>query len=172
MSKFNLSTPKGFRDFLPYQMIKRQYLIRKITDCFAKFGFEPLETPALEYEQTLKGKYGEEEKLIYQLTTKGGDELALRYDQTVPLARVVSENPNLPKPFKRYQIQSVWRGENTQKGRYREFLQCDGDIIGSSSALTDAEILNLVLEIYADLRLEVTIKINDRAILNPWTKNM
>lgn len=155
-------TLKGFRDFLPEQANARQFVMGKIIETFRLFGFEPLETPALEFAETLKGKYGEEEKLIYEFETKGGDQVALRYDQTVPLARVIAQYPELPKPFKRYQIQPVWRGENTQKGRYREFMQCDADIIGSSSPLADAEVLNLILEIYKYLKLEVIIKINDR----------
>lgn len=162
MDKVKLATPKGFRDFLPEQASAREFVVGKITEVFRRFGFEPLETPALEFAETLKGKYGEEEKLIYQFNTKGGDEVALRYDQTVPLARLIAQYPELPKPFKRYQIQPVWRGENPQKGRFREFLQCDADIVGSSSPLADAEILNLVLEIYKNLGLDVIVKINDR----------
>lgn len=163
-------TLKGFRDFLPEQANTRKFVLDKITETFRSFGFEPLETPALEYAEVLKGKYGEEEKLIYEFKTKGGDEVALRYDQTVPLARIVASYPDLPKPFKRYQIQPVWRGENTQKGRYREFLQCDADIIGSNSPLCDAEILNLVFAIYKNLGLDITIKINDRNNLSELDK--
>lgn len=159
-----LRTPKGFRDFLPEDAIKRKFVLEKITQVFEKFGFDPLETPTLEYAQTLKGKYGEEEKLIYEFKTKGGDEVALRYDQTVPLARVVAQYPNLPKPFKRYQIQPAYRGDNPQKGRYREFLQCDADIVGARTLLADAEILALVYEIYQSLGLEILIKINDRSL--------
>ncbi len=155
-------TLKGFRDFLPEEARKRQYVIDTLRKVFESYGFEPLETPALEYAETLEGKYGEEEKLIYEFKTRGGDEVALKYDQTVPLARVIAQYPDLPKPFKRYQIQTVWRGENTQKGRYREFLQCDADIVGSPSPLADTEILKLTLEIYKNLGLEVIIKINDR----------
>ncbi len=162
MSIIKAQTLKGFRDFLPGEANARKFVLDKITETFRSFGFEPLETPALEYAEVLRGKYGEEEKLIYEFKTKGGDEVALRYDQTVPLARVMANYPDLPKPFKRYQIQPVWRGENPQKGRYREFLQCDADVIGSSSPLCDAEILNLVLAIYQNLELDVTIKINDR----------
>lgn len=172
MSKaMKLQTPKGFRDFLPKEALKRKFVLEKIEKVFAKFGFDPLETPTLEYAETLKGKYGEEERLIYEFKDRGGDELALRYDQTVPAARVVAEyGPNgkqlLPIPFKRYQIQTAYRGENTQKGRYREFLQCDGDIIGVNSPLADTEILSLVYEIYRELGLEIIIKINDRAEIN------
>lgn len=162
MSSIKTQTLKGFRDFLPEQANTREFVVGKIKQVFRLFGFEPLETPALEYAEILKGKYGEEEKLIYEFKTRGGDEVALRYDQTVPLARVIAQYPDLPKPFKRYQIQTVWRGENPQKGRYREFLQCDADIVGSSSPIADAEILALVYEIYKNLGLDVIIKINDR----------
>lgn len=165
MDKSKLNTPKGFRDYLPQDALKRQFLLEKIVSTFQKFGFDPLETPTLEYAETLKGKYGEEEKLIYEFTTRGGDQVALRYDQTVPLARVVAQYPELPKPFKRYQIQSAYRGENPQKWRQREFLQCDADIVGSSTPLADAEILALVYEIYKKLGVEVVIAINDRSIL-------
>src|SRR3989344_6259906 len=102
-----VQTLKGFRDFLPEQATLREFVEGKIKQTFKKFGFEPLETPALEFAETLKGKYGEEEKLIYEFKTRGGDEVALRYDQTVPLARVIAQYPELPKPFKRYQIQTV-----------------------------------------------------------------
>lgn len=166
-----LQTPKGFRDFLPQDALRRNLVLQKIITTFERFGFDPLETPALEYAETLKGKYGEDEKLIYQFTTPGGDEVALKYDQTVPLARVVGQYGStgeqiLPIPFKRYQIQNAYRGENTQKGRYRQFLQCDADIIGVSSPLADAELLALVYEIYKDLGLDVVIKINDRSLLS------
>ncbi len=165
-----LSAPKGFKDYLPPEALVRREVIGKITTTFKKFGFEPLETPTLEYEETLTGKYGEEEKLIYKFETPGGDKVALKYDQTVPLARVVAQyGPNgaqkLPMPFKRYQIQSAYRGENTQKGRYREFTQCDADVIGVSTPLTDAEILALATEIYKNLGLDIIIKINDRSLL-------
>jgi histidyl-tRNA synthetase len=165
-----LTAPKGFKDYLPPEALVRREVIGKITSTFKKFGFEPLETPTLEYEETLTGKYGEEEKLIYKFETPGGDKVALKYDQTVPLARVVAQyGPNgaqkLPMPFKRYQIQSAYRGENTQKGRYREFTQCDADVIGVSNPLTDAEILALATEIYKNLGLDIIIKINDRSLL-------
>lgn len=164
-----LQTPKGFRDFLPQDALKRKFVLDKIIKVFEKFGFEPLETPTLEFEETLLGKYGEEgDKLIYTFETFGGEDVALRYDQTVPLARVIAQYgprgaQKLIFPFKRYQIQSAFRGENTQKGRYREFLQCDADIVGVSSPLSDAEILGLVYEIYKELGLKVIIKVSDRA---------
>lgn len=165
-----LQTPKGFRDFLPADALKRKAVLDRIISIYQKFGFDPLETPTVEYEETLKGKYGEEEKLIYSFETQGGDRLALRYDQTVPLVRVVAQwgpvgAQKLILPFKRYQIQPTFRGENTQKGRYREFLQCDADIIGVSTPLCDAELLALAYEVYRGLGLDVIIKINDRALL-------
>jgi len=161
-------TLKGFRDFLPAESRKRQYVINKLRGVFESFGFEPLETPALEYEEVLLGKYGEEgDKLMYRFTDNGGRKVALRYDQTVPLARVVAQyGQQLPNPFKRYQIQPVWRAENTQKGRFREFLQCDIDTVGLFSSYADAEILALVYEAYKRLGLDIKIKINDRALLS------
>ena len=136
-----VQTLKGFRDFLPIEARKRQYVINTLKEVFESYGFEPLETPALEYEEILLGKYGEEgDKLMYRFKDRGERKVALKYDQTVPLARVVAQyKDKLPMPFKRYQIQNVWRADNTQKGRYREFLQCDADIVGSDSPLADAE---------------------------------
>src|SRR5438105_1621590 len=130
-----LQTLKGFRDFLPAESRKRQYVITTLKKVFESYGFEPLETPTLEYEEILTGKYGDEgEKLMYRFEDHGKRKVAMRYDQTVPLARVVAQYSNeLPMPFKRYQIQPVWRADNTQRGRFREFLQCDADIVGSSS---------------------------------------
>lgn len=165
-----LQAPKGFKDYIGSEAIQRQIVVDKIKAVFARFGFDPLETPTLEYEETLTGKYGEEEKLIYKFETKGGDKVALKYDQTVPLARVVAQyGPRgqqiLPIPFKRYQIQSAYRGENTQKGRYREFLQCDADIVGSETPFADAEILGIVYEVFKELGLEVIIKVNDRSLI-------
>src|SRR3989338_10218571 len=120
-----LETPKCFRYFLPATALKRRFVLEKFINIFSLFGFDPLETPAIEFAETLKGKYGDEEKLIYEFTDRGGRQIALRYDQTVPLSRVVAQYPTLPKPFKRYQIQNVWRAENPQRGRFREFLQVD-----------------------------------------------
>ena len=142
-------TLKGFRDFLPNEARKRQYVVGILQEVFESYGFEPLETPALEYEEILLGKYGEEgDKLMYRFTDRGGRKVTLRYDQTVPLARVVAQygsagspqgQNDLPMPFKRYQIQNVWRAENTQKGRFREFMQCDIDTVGTTSPIADAE---------------------------------
>jgi histidyl-tRNA synthetase len=141
-------TLKGFRDFLPVEARRRQFVINTLKKVFESYGFEPLETPALEYEEILLGKYGDEgDKLMYRFEDNGKRKVALRYDQTVPLARVVAQYQNeLPMPFKRYQIQNVWRAENTQKGRFREFLQCDADIVGSSSLLSEIEIAKLAAE--------------------------
>ncbi len=166
-------TLKGFRDFLPSEARKRQYVISKLKNIFESFGFEPLETPALEYEEVLLGKYGAEgDKLMYRFTDNGGRKVALRYDQTVPLARVVAEYQNqLPIPFKRYQIQPVWRAENTQKGRFREFLQCDIDTVGVNSPLADAEIIATVAKSLKELGFQsFKILINDRQIFTDMIK--
>lgn len=161
--------PAGMRDILPEQMVKRQYVMNVIQNVFEEFGFEPLQTPAIELEETLKGKYGSEaERLIYSATYGDSDEkLSLRYDLSVPLCRVVAMYPNLPKPFKRYQIAPVWRADRPQKGRYREFYQCDVDTVGSSSVLADAEIVAVIYTILHRLGFrEFTIHINNRKILN------
>jgi histidyl-tRNA synthetase len=159
-----IQPPKGFRDFLPEKSLQRNFLIEKLKTLFERFGFDPLETPTLEYAEVLLGKYGEEaDKLIYIFEDKGGRKLGLRYDQTVPLARVVSQYQNLPKPFKRYQIQSVFRAENPQKGRFREFIQADIDIVGEESLLAEAEIIAASLKIFKELGFKKTkIFINDR----------
>ncbi|CAN5123817.1 histidine--tRNA ligase [soil metagenome] len=162
----NVQTLKGFRDFLPKEAKKRAYVINTLKTVFSSFGFEPLETPALEYEEILMGKYGEEgDKLMYRFTDNGDRRVALRYDQTVPLSRVVAQYQNdLPFPFKRYQIQPVWRAENTQKGRFREFLQCDIDTVGTKSTLADAEILAVIAKAFTTLGFsKFTLLINDRA---------
>src|SRR5207244_12937976 len=135
------------RDFLPERMILRHWVIGELRSVFESFGFEPLDTPAVEYAETLKGKYGEEaDKLIYQFEDRGGRPVGLRYDLTVPLARVVAMYPDLVKPFKRYQIAPVWRAERPQRGRYREFYQCDVDIVGSNSMLADAEVATIAYQ--------------------------
>lgn len=155
---------KGFRDFLPKKSIKRQKIINKLKNVFEIFGFDPLETPALEYGETLMGKYGQEaDKLLYLFKDRGERLVGLRYDQTVPLARVVAMYPQLAKPFKRYQIQPVWRAENPQKGRFREFLQCDIDIVGEKNILADFEIIDCVLTAFKALGFKKTkILLNDR----------
>jgi len=160
--------PKGFRDFLPEKLIHRQRIIETIRRCFESFGFEPLETPTLEFAKTLEGKYGEEgEKLIYKFEDQGGRKLALRYDLTIPLSRVMGMYPELVKPFKCYQISPVWRADKPQKGRFREFWQCDVDIVGTRSVLADAEIVNIISTVLKRLGFEkFTIRINNRKLLN------
>src|SRR5205809_8113435 len=146
---------RGMRDFLPEDVRRREYVIGKIKAVYERYGFEPLETPAVENIETLLGKYGEEgNKLIFKILKRGEHEqsgeadLALRYDLTVPLARVVAQYQNeLPKFFKRYQIQPVWRADRPAKGRFREFFQCDIDTIGSTSPVVEAELLAAVSEI-------------------------
>jgi histidyl-tRNA synthetase len=160
-------TLKGFRDFLPVEARKRQFVIDTLKKVFESYGFEPLETPALEYEEVLMGKYGEEgDKLMYRFEDNGRRKVALRYDQTVPLARVVAQYQNeLPMPFKRYQIQNVWRADNTQKGRFREFLQCDADIVGSSSPLCDSEIIMVTAKSLEKLGFKnFKIRVGDRKL--------
>lgn len=161
-------TLKGFRDFLPSAAIARQVVMEKIKDVFERYGFDPIETPALEYAETLIGKYGgEADKLLYLFRDNGKRKVGLRYDQTVPLSRVVAQYPELPKPFKRYQIQPVWRAENTQRGRFREFLQCDIDTVGSDSPLTDAEIIDCTLYTFKQLGFSgIVMHVNDRTIFD------
>ena len=160
--------PRGMRDILPEQMIRRQYVIDVIRDVFEEFGFEPLQTPALELSEVLTGKYGPDaEKLIYQAGHVGGKEdISLRYDLSVPLCRVVAMHPQLPKPFKRYQIDPVWRAERPQKGRYRQFFQCDADTVGTESMLADAENVTLIYQVLTRLGFEqFEININDRKLI-------
>jgi len=160
---------KGTRDFLPEEMIPREEIIDKLKSIFKKYGFQPLETPSVEYLDVLTGKYGsEDEKMIYKLAYKGGNELALRYDLTVPLCRVIAMNPEISKPFKRYQIQPVWRADKPQihQGRFREFYQCDADTVGSDSILVDAEFIVITDEILRELGFkDYKIRINNRKIL-------
>lgn len=158
---------KGMRDFLPQRMILRQYVVGVLRDIFERYGFEPLETPAIEYAETLEGKFGEEaDKLIYKFEDRGGRMVGLRYDLTVPLARVVAMYPDLVKPFKRYHIAPVWRAEKPQRGRYREFWQCDVDTVGTASVLADAEIIQITIEALTALGFSnFKVKVNDRKIL-------
>lgn len=161
-------TPKGFRDFLPEEARKRQFVLGKIRTVFESYGFEPLETPVIEMADTLLGKYGfEADKLLYLFKDRGNREIGLRYDLTVPLARVVAQYPTLPLPFKRYQIQEVFRAEKPQKGRFREFIQCDIDTIGTDSPLADAEIIECVLKTCQVLGFKnAKILVNDRTIFD------
>ncbi len=159
---------KGFRDFLPETKRRRDFLLEKIKETFELFGFDPLETPTLEYSSLLLGKYGKEaDKLIYLFKDRGERKVALRYDQTVPTARVLSQYQNtLPKFFRRYQIQNVFRAEKPQKGRYRELIQCDVDIFGSLSTLADAEILAVTYFSLKNAGFEkIKLLLNDRQTL-------
>jgi histidyl-tRNA synthetase len=161
-------TLKGFRDFLPEEASKRERVMEIFRVVFARFGFEPLETPALEYAETLTGKNGTEaDKLLYLFKDNGGRDVGLRYDQTVPISRVMAQYQDIPLPFKRYQMQPVWRAENTQKGRYREFLQCDIDIVGAKSETADVEIIAATIEALRNLNLpQPIITINDRTLFD------
>ncbi len=160
--------PRGMRDILPEQMLRRHYVINTVQAVFEEFGFEPLQTPALELSEVLMGKYGPDaEKLIYQAGHSGGKEdISLRYDLSVPLCRVIAMYPQLPKPFKRYQIDPVWRAERPQKGRYRQFYQCDADTVGSESMLADAENVSLIYQVLSRLGFkQFTINVNDRKLI-------
>ncbi len=161
--------PKGMRDFLPADMLKRDYVFGIVREMFHTYGFEPLQTPVLELKETLYGKYGEDaEKLIYHAQHPGGkEEVAMRYDLTVPLARVVAQyESQLRMPFKRYQLSPVWRAERPQRGRYREFYQCDADIVGIKSMVADAEIISLVTAVLRRLGFpQFSVKINNRKLL-------
>src|SRR5712672_3407847 len=162
MSAAKTQPARGMRDFLPADVRKREYVIGVIKQVYERYGFEPLETPAVENIETLMGKYGEEgNQLIFKILKRGEHEktgeadLALRYDLTVPLARVVAQYQNeLPRFFKRYQIQPVWRADRPAKGRFREFFQCDIDAIGSTSPVVEAELLGAVSEVLGRLRFE------------------
>lgn len=168
--RINPRTPKGFRDFLPDTMLRRNYVMNTIREVFHLFGFEPIDTPILELQETLFGKYGEEaEQLIFhaQHGRSNKDPLAMRYDLTVPLARVVAQYENeLNLPFKRYHMAPVYRGERPQRGRYREFYQCDADIVGIEGMQADAEILTMIHRVLSKLGFpQFSIKINHRKLL-------
>jgi histidyl-tRNA synthetase len=165
---------KGFRDFLPPQEMVRRHLTEKIEASFRSFGFVPIDTPALEYAEILLGKGGgETEKQIYRFRDNGERDVALRFDLTVPFARFVAlHQDELNFPFKRYHIGKVWRGENTQRGRYREFTQCDFDIIGSDSPAADFEILLMIRAVLLNLGVNVTIKINHRGLFNRFLSHI
>ena len=183
------SIPKGTRDFGPVEMAKRNYIFNTIREVYALYGFQQIETPAMETLQTLMGKYGEEgDKLLFKVLNSGDclakvsdEELAernalhlaskmcekgLRYDLTVPFARyVVMHREELQLPFKRYQIQPVWRADRPQKGRYREFYQCDADVVGSNSLLNEVELMQIIDTVFSRFGIRVQIKINNRKIL-------
>ena len=184
------SIPKGTRDFSPQEMVRRNYIFDTVKQVFQLYGFLPIETPAMENMETLMGKYGEEgDRLIFKILNSGDflngvdvnelqnanikqltskiSEKALRYDLTVPFARYVVQHQNeISFPFKRYQIQPVWRADRPQKGRYREFYQCDADVIGSNSLLNEVELVQLIDDVFTRLNLPVVIKINNRKILS------
>lgn len=157
---------KGFRDFREREIQERQYLLSRVVEVFELFGFGPLETPAMEYLTTFKSNIGEDEKLFFQFKDNGGRDVALRYDQTVPTCRYIALNLTiLPLPYKRYQIQTVWRAEKPQKGRFREFVQCDADIFGVKGPEADAEVIGLGIEIFKSLGFKNFVtKINDRSL--------
>ncbi len=173
------SIPKGTRDFLPTVMRKRNFIFQTIESVFRLYGYLPIETPAMENLSTLMGKYGEEgDRLLFRVLNSGLPqtienkplkelaEKGLRYDLTVPFARFVVQHRNeIIFPFKRYQIQPVWRGDRPQKGRYREFYQCDIDVIGSNALLNEIELLNVIHLIFKKLKINISIKLNNRKIL-------
>lgn len=183
------SLPKGTRDFLPEVMLKRSYIRETIKQVFTKFAFAPIETPAMENLETLTGKYGEEgDRLIFKILNSGDflakadeknlenkdsnaltasiSDKALRYDLTVPFARFVVQNQNeLQFPFKRYQIQPVWRADRPQKGRFREFYQCDADVVGSHSLLQELEFVSIYQKVFEQFNLPTTVRLNNRKIL-------
>lgn len=161
---------KRISGFLPKTALKRQWLKEKIIEVFELWGYDPMETPTLEPLELFAGQIGEDEKLFFKFKDNGGRDVALRYDQTVPACRVVGQyNSTLISPFKRYQIQPAFRAENPQKGRYREFLQCDADIFGIDSPFADAEVIALSLDIYRRLGFtNAKALINDRSLLRDF----
>ncbi|MBQ0085178.1 MAG: histidine--tRNA ligase [Prevotella sp.] len=168
-----VSIPKGTRDFSPMEMTRRNYIFNTIKEVFQLYSFQQIETPATEQLATLMGKYGEEgDKLLFRIQNSGeksalAPEKGLRYDLTVPFARyVVMHRNDIQFPFKRYQIQPVWRADRPQKGRYREFYQCDADVIGSDSLLNEVELMQIVDTVFQRLGVRVEIKINNRKILS------
>ena len=164
----NYQTLKGFRDFLPVEKRARDFVTQKVKEVFERFGFEPIETPTLEYASLLLGKYGNEaDKLVYTFKDRGDRDVGLRYDQTVPTARVLAQYLNvLPRYFRRYQMQNVFRADKPQKGRYREFAQCDIDIFGSTSPVADAEIIACTYFAFKNVGYPtVVLKMNDRQTL-------
>ncbi|MBI4605505.1 MAG: histidine--tRNA ligase [Planctomycetes bacterium] len=168
MSKVEPRVLKGFRDHLPAKMVPRQQMLGAIERTFSRFGFLPLMTPALEYLEVLTGKYGEEgDSLLYRFKDHGDRDVGLRYDLTVPLARVVAMYPEITLPFRRWQIAPVWRAENPARGRFREFVQCDGDIVGSPDMNADAEVVQLACELLRALGVErFAVRINNRKVLS------
>ncbi len=161
-------TLKGFRDYLPATMMPREQLIDTAKRVYRSYGFSPIDTPALEYLEILTGKGSEEtDRQLYKFVDHGGREVGLRFDLTVPLARFAAQHAaELGMPFKRYHIATVWRGENTQRGRYREFMQCDFDTIGTTSVVADIETALVIHDLFVALGFsEFTIHINNRRVL-------
>ncbi len=167
MVKQEIRNYRGMRDFLPEDMRRREYVFGILEEIFKAHGFEKIETPAIELWEILSGKYGEEEKLIYRFKDRKGRDIGLRYDLTVPLARVVAQHKSeLTFPFKRYQMERVWRADRPQKGRYREFYQCDVDIVGTKSMLADAEVISVIYETLKRLNFKnFIIRINNRKLI-------
>src|SRR3989344_6593776 len=159
-----IQTLKGFRDFLPEEALRRAWLREQIIKVFEKWGYDPMETPTLEPLELFAGQIGEDEKMFFKFEDPGGRQVALRYDQTVPGVRVLVEYENqITRPLKRYQIQPAFRAEKPQKGRYREFVQCDADIFGEPSPIADAEVIAISIDIYRQLGFkEAKVLINDR----------
>jgi histidyl-tRNA synthetase len=196
MSKIKPSLPKGTRDFGPVELRKRQYIFNTIKNVFEKYGFQPIETPVMENLSTLEGKYGEEgDKLLFRILNSGDNlteiqnsknkiqnnkdlihvlsEKGLRYDLTIPFARYVVMHQNeIAFPFKRYQIQPVWRADRPQRGRYREFYQCDADVIGSDSLLNEVELILIYDEVFKKLNISATIEFNNRKLLAGFVDEM
>ncbi|MDC1063662.1 histidine--tRNA ligase [Flavobacteriales bacterium] len=193
--KGNIQVPKGTRDFTPKVMFRRNYIFKKVRSCFERYGYAPIETPAMENIETLSGKYGQEgDRLIFKVLNSGDflskttidntttskslskdiSDKALRYDLTVPFARFVVNNQNeITFPFKRYQMQNVWRADRPQKGRFREFYQCDADVIGSKSLLNEIELIQLCDDIFTSLNIpNIQILINNRKILSAMIELM
>lgn len=179
------SIPKGTRDFSPVEMVRRNFIFKTIREVFERYGYQPIETPAMENLTTLEGKYGEEgDKLLFRILNSGPimenvkgqmvdvklqdlTEKGLRYDLTVPFARYVVQHQNeITFPFKRYQIQPVWRADKPQKGRYREFYQCDADVIGSDSLLNEVELVQIICDVFFKLKIPVRILLNNRKIIS------
>lgn len=169
MSKIKPQTLKGFRDFLPESMLAREQLMQTARDVYRSFGFAPIDTPALEYTEILLGKGGDEsDKQMFRFTDQGNRDVSMRFDLTVPFARFAAQHLNeLGTPFKRYHLGSVWRAEKPQKGRYREFVQCDFDTIGTTSNAADIETLMVIHELMDRIGCgEFQIRVNNRKVLN------
>lgn len=162
---------KGFRDYGPLEQLTRQQVFSKIQSVFERFGFLPLSTPVLEYKEILMGKIGEDEKLIYSFKDNGDRDVAMRYDLTVSLARYIAQNQNqLTLPFKRYQIAPVWRADNPQKGRLREFYQCDVDAVGTDSPMADAEVIACLCQALQAVGVKnYRVRLNDRAVFKDFS---